>query len=271
MSKDHQDWRRPGDPPEVLLFLGAVLFWIGFTLSTLIIAPLVILSASLPYARRCQVVSLWTGFNLWTLRVACGLKWQVQGREQLPQEASVVFAKHQSTWETIALQRIFPPLVWVLKRELLRLPFFGWGMAVMEPIAIDRGAGRKAVEQVVEQGRERLARGRWVMVFPEGTRVPPGKRGRYRVGGAVLAERTGAPVVPVAHNAGEYWPRHSFIKRPGTIRVCIGPPIHSRGKTAQEIVREAETWIEHTMKEITTRPELYASPEGAERVEQIPR
>jgi 1-acyl-sn-glycerol-3-phosphate acyltransferase len=147
-------------------------------------------------------------------------------------------------------QEIFPPQTWVLKRELMWIPFFGWALALLHPIAIDRGSGRKAIEQVVAQGRDRLRSGIWVVVFPEGTRVAPGTRRRHGIGGAVLAAETGYPVVPVAHNAGSFWPRRSFFKRPGTVRVVIGPVIEAQGKTAEEIRDLAEKWIENKMREL---------------------
>ncbi|MEE8482371.1 MAG: lysophospholipid acyltransferase family protein, partial [Acidiferrobacterales bacterium] len=176
-------------------------------------------------------------------------------KENIPQGAVIIMGKHQSTWETFAFQQIFPPQVWVLKRELLRLPFFGWALALMEPIAINRGAGHRAVEQIIEQGRKRLQEGRWVTVFPEGTRVPTGKRRRYGMGGAVLAAETGFPVLPVAHNAGTYWPRRSVKLHPGTIRVVIGPVIDPKGLTAEEIRDRAEDWIETKMMELEGRSE----------------
>jgi len=138
-----------------------------------------------------------------------------------------------------------------MKRELLWVPFFGWALAILGSIAIDRKAGRKAIDQLVTQGRQRLEDGRWVVVFPEGTRIAPGQKGRYRIGGAVLAEQSGHPIVPVAHNAGEFWPRHGFLKRPGVIQVVIGPPISSRGRMAADILKEAEMWIEDTMGRIS--------------------
>jgi 1-acyl-sn-glycerol-3-phosphate acyltransferase len=200
---------------------------------------------------RYAVATRWARLNLWWLRYSCGLTYRVTGRENIPKDTAIIFSKHQSTWETLALQEIFPPQVWVLKRELLRVPFFGWGLAMVGAIAIDRKAGRKAVEQLVTQGRQRLETGRWVVVFPEGTRMAPGERGRYRIGGAVLAEQTGHAIVPVAHNAGEYWPARSFLMRPGEIQVVIGPPIQSQGRSAAEILRQAEAWIEDTMARIS--------------------
>jgi 1-acyl-sn-glycerol-3-phosphate acyltransferase len=233
-----------------LLYIRSVLFWVGFALSTVLFALISPLTLPFNWHGRFGIMSQWTRFNVWWLRVTCGLGYEVQGQEHLAGEAGVLLCKHQSTWETIALQRFIPPQVWVLKRELMRIPFFGWGIAVTEPIAIDRGAGRRALEQLVEQGRDRLERGLWVVTFPEGTRVAPGERGRYKLGGAVLAARTGRPVVPVAHNAGIYWPRHSFIKYPGTVRVEIGAPIETRDREPEAILKEAEEWIESRQKEL---------------------
>lgn len=186
------------------------------------------------------------------LKRLCNLSYEVEGRENVPQGSAIIFSKHQSMWETLGLQLIFPPMVWVLKKSLLWAPFFGWALALLEPIPIDRGSGRKAVAQIATIGKRRLDAGRWVMIFPEGTRVPPGTHKRYGIGGGVLAEKSGYPVVPVAHNAGEYWRRRDLIKHPGVIRVAIGPAIDSKGKSAEEIVKAAEYWIETKMQEITT-------------------
>ncbi|HSO06851.1 MAG TPA: lysophospholipid acyltransferase family protein, partial [Pelomicrobium sp.] len=156
----------------------------------------------------------------------------------------------QSAWETLAFQEIFPPQVWVLKKSLLWIPFLGWGLGMMSPIAIDRKRTREAMKHTVELGRRRLDYGFWVVIFPEGTRVRPGERGRYRSGGAVLAVETGAPVVPVAHNAGRVWPKNSFVKHPGTVTVSIGPPIATPGRDAADVIREVEDWIETEMARI---------------------
>lgn len=233
------------------LFSRSLLFALGMWLSTLVIAPLAVLTFPLPFAGRYAFISQWARFNLWWLRITCGLTYRVQGHENIPPGNAIVFCKHQSAWETLALQRIFPPQVWLLKRELLWVPFFGWGLAMLEPIAIDRRAGRRAVDQLVRQGKERLGNGRWVVIFPEGTRVPPGQTGRYGIGGAVLASASGYPVVPVAHNAGEFWPRRGFIKRPGVITVAVGPPIESRGKDPDVIKEEAKIWIEGQCREMS--------------------
>jgi 1-acyl-sn-glycerol-3-phosphate acyltransferase len=162
----------------------------------------------------------------------------------------IVLSKHQSAWETLAFQVIFPRQVWVVKRELLWIPFFGWGLAMLSPIAIDRGAGRRALSQLLEQGRERLARRYCIVIFPEGTRVAPGNRGQYRAGGAWLAVKTATPVLPVAHNAGELWPRHALVKRPGLITVSIGAPIDPRNLTPDELNQRVEEWIEGEVRRI---------------------
>lgn len=236
--------------PPALAFRSA-LFSLVFIVTVPLFALLVVLCFPFPFRTRYAVATRWSRLNLWWLARICNLRYEVSGREHIPAETAIIFSKHQSTWETLALQEIFPPQVWVLKKELLWVPFFGWGLAMLGSIAIDRKAGRKAIEQLVTQGRQRLESGRWVVVFPEGTRMAPGQKGRYRIGGAILAEHTGHSVVPVAHNAGEFWPRRGFIKRPGVIRVVIGPPIPVQGRTAADILKDAENWIEQTMGEIS--------------------
>lgn len=222
-----------------------LLFYAGIILAMLVYAPLSLLILPLPYPRRYRIVSQWTRFALWWLRATCGLDFEVDGREHVPAGPAIILCKHQSAWETMAVQLIFDaPLVFILKRELLWIPLFGWGLATLRPIAIDRGGGLRAARQTVEQGLERLQNGSWVVVFPEGTRVPPGETGRYLPGAGMLAEAAGCPVVPVAHNAGYFWPKNSLAKKPGTIRVVIGPPIDPRGMSAKEITRAAADWIE---------------------------
>jgi 1-acyl-sn-glycerol-3-phosphate acyltransferase len=226
-----------------------------YVLSTVVWASLSMLAAPLPYRWRYWFVTRWTHFNLWALERICRIRVDVRGLEHIPaQGGGIVMAKHQSAWETLALQRWFSPQTWVLKRELLRLPLFGWALALLDPVAIDRGSGASAMRQLCRQGAERLAHGRWVVIFPEGTRVAPGQHGRYHIGGAMLAERTGAVVIPVAHNAGRHWGRNGFIKRPGVIKVRIGPPLPTDGKRAAEILRMVEDWIEGQMAEIERDP-----------------
>lgn len=247
----------------------STIFSLGMLLSTLVMAPISVLTFPLPFLWRYRVISQWARFNLWWLEATCKLSYRVEGLEHITEQNGVILCKHQSAWETLALQRIFPPQVWMLKRELLWIPFFGWGLAMLEPIAIDRGSGRKAMAQLLEQGRKRLESGRWVVIFPEGTRVAPGQRRDFRRGGATLAATTGFPVVPVAHNAGEYWPRRSFIKRPGVIRVVVGPVIETQGRTAEEINAEAQQWIESTMQEISFRDRAGVAVHNA-AVERVP-
>ncbi len=236
-----------------MLFLRSALFNLLMLLTVFVFAPLALLTFPLPHSLRYRFISQWARLQVLLVRVLCGVRYRVEGREHLPKGPVIILAKHQSAWETIAFQKIFPIQTWVLKRELLLIPFFGWGLALMKPIAIDRGAGRKAVTQVIEQGKARLAEGIWIVVFPEGTRMAPGTTRRYGIGGAALAAESGYPVVPVAHNAGSFWPRRGFLKKPGTIHVVVGPVIHTHGKNAEEINRAAEEWIEKKMVELEKR------------------
>ncbi len=233
-----------------MIALRSLVFTIGMVVSLLPFSLLAVLLFPLPPITRYRIIKQWARFVLWWLRITCRLDYEVEGIENLPAGPAVILAKHQSAWETMAFQNIFPPQVWVLKRELLWVPFFGWGLAATQPIAIDRASHRKALDAVVRIGKQRLDAGRWVVVFPEGTRMPPGVRGKYNPGGALLATKTGYPVVPVAHNAGHYWPRRGFLKRPGRIRVVIGPTLHSDGKSAKQVMQAAETWIEDTAADL---------------------
>jgi len=234
-------------------YLRSALFNLLMLLTVLVFAPLALLTFPLPHPLRYRFISQWARLQTWLVGVLCGVRYRVEGREHLPKGPAIILAKHQSAWETIAFQKIFPIQTWVLKRELLLIPFFGWGLALMKPIAIDRGAGRKAVTQVIEQGQARLKEGIWIVVFPEGTRMAPGTTRRYGIGGAALAAESGYPVVPVAHNAGSFWPRRGFLKKPGTIHVVIGPVIHTHGKSAEEINKQAEEWIEGKMRHLENR------------------
>lgn len=205
--------------------------------------------ASFPFSAHTRYRII-TGYNrnvIWLARWVLGIRYVVRGREHLPTVPAVIMAKHQSAWETVAFLCLFPPVAAVIKQELLDLPFFGSAYRMLSPIAIDRSAGRAALKKIVEQGRDKLAQGFWVLVFPEGERVAPGEKGRYGIGGGWLAANAGAPVVPVAHNAGEVWGKDAFIKRPGKITISIGPLITTTGKSASDIMREAETWIENEM------------------------
>ena len=219
-----------------------------YTLLQIIITPPYALIAlvTFPFSPliRYRVISGWAKIMLFLARVICGVRYQVLGAEHIPSIPCIVLSKHQSAWETMAFQQIFPPQVWVLKRELLRIPFFGWGLAMTSPIAIDRASRGEALKQMLEQGKDRLQQGFWIVIFPEGTRMAPGQAGKYRIGGAWLATHTGALVVPVAHNAGEFWGKNSFIKLPGTITVSIGVPINPAGMKPDELNVRVEAWIE---------------------------
>ena len=210
-------------------------------------ALLALLLIPMSAPRRSHIVAGWARFVVRWLNLSCGLRHRVIGREHIPAQPCIILAKHQSAWETIAFQDIFPPQIWVLKRSLLLIPFFGWALWALRSIAIDRSAGREALKQLVSQGKERLAMGLSVVVFPEGTRVAPGSKGKYQVGGAWLATHSGATVIPVAHNAGEYWRKNSMLKYPGTITVSIGKPIDATGMKADELNRVVEDWIEAEM------------------------
>jgi 1-acyl-sn-glycerol-3-phosphate acyltransferase len=230
-----------------MLLLRSLIFVFFHVLTAIVFSLLGVLLWPLPFKWRYIAVSRWALLNLWLLEKICGVRYEVEGRENISDQASVILCKHQSSWETLALQAVFPPQVWVLKRELLWIPFFGWGLASLKPIAIDRAAGRQALNQIIEQGKKRLSAGYWVVVFPEGTRIPSGKMGRFGVGGAKLAVEAGVPITPVAHDAGKAWPRHGFIKYPGVIKLIIGPVISSQNQTAVELNQIVHQWMTDQM------------------------
>lgn len=237
-----------------MVVLRSLLFNLLMLVTVVIYALLSLFTLPFSGLTRYRFISHWARLQVWLLKAVCNLTYRVEGRENLPDGPAIILSKHQSAWETLAFQVIFPPQVWVLKRELLLIPFFGWGLAMTQPIAIDRRGGARALEQIVKQGRDRLDSGRWVVVFPEGTRVGPGQTKRHGIGGAMLAAETGYPIVPVAHNAGSFWPRHGFIKRPGVVSVIIGPAIDSRGRSAQQIRDTAERWMRQAMVELERCP-----------------
>jgi len=228
----------------------SLLFALYQALITPAFALLALLTFPLTLRLRYRLITAWSRLMLTAAERICGIRYRVLGAERIPAPPFIVLAKHQSAWETLAFQVIFPQQVWVVKRELLWIPFFGWGLAMLSPIAIDRAAGARALRQLLDQGRERLARGFCIVMFPEGTRMPPGTRGPYQAGGAWLAVQTATPVVPVAHNAGLLWRRKAFLKHPGLITVSIGPPIDPRGLTHQELNRRVEDWIETEMQRL---------------------
>ena len=233
----------------MMLFLRSLLFYIGEILAIFVFTPLVLLP--LPHRYFYTVMTKWAYFVRWWLEKTCQLNYQVQGLENLPSTPAIILSKHQSAWETIVFPTIFPMQTWVIKRELFWVPLFGWVLASLKPIAIDRKNIRQSMRKILTQGKQRLKEGIWIVFFPEGTRLQPGEKKRYGIGGALLAAESGYPVVPVAHNSGEFWPPRSFIKWPGTIQVIIGPVIGPKGRTAKEINALAKTWIENTMSDYT--------------------
>lgn len=230
-----------------MIYIRSFIFNLGMWIFTIPFTTIGLLTFPFPAQTRYRFLSLWARCMLWWLRISCGLSFNVKGRENIPNSPSIILCKHQSAWETLALQLIFPPQVWVLKRSLLLIPFFGWALALTSPIAINRAAGREALKQLVTQGKDRLAKKFWVVIFPEGTRTAPGKRGKYHIGGAWLATHTQTQVVPVAHNAGEFWRKNSWLKHPGVIQVSIGKPIQSADLKPDALNQQVEDWIETEM------------------------
>ncbi|MEF8734131.1 MAG: lysophospholipid acyltransferase family protein [Candidatus Accumulibacter meliphilus] len=244
-----------------MVVIRSTLFLLLVSLWTIPFGVLVTLAIALPITARYAIIAFWRSGFMALSRHVLGIRYQVIGRENIPARPSIVLAKHQAAWETVGLQEVFPPLVFVLKKELLRVPFFGWGLAALKMISIDRAAAKDALKQIFDQGGDRLAAGYWVVIFPEGTRVAPGETCRYKPGGAHLAVRTGALVVPVAHNAGEIWGRDAFRIKPGLITVSIGPPIDPAEKSATRINTLAAAWIEEEMRRLS--PHRYPAPAAA--------
>ncbi|MBK1725961.1 lysophospholipid acyltransferase family protein [Halorhodospira neutriphila] len=234
-------------------WIGSLLHWLVIVVSAPLWALASLTTWPLSYPVRYRVTIGWAHLVIRSFELLCGVRYRIEGLENIPAQPAVVMAKHQSVWETLALARWFRPQTWVLKRSLLRIPFFGWGLRLLEPIAIDRQSAAAARQEVLRQGVDRLQRGRWVVVFPEGTRMPPGQKGRYRSSGAEVAQRAGRPVVPVAHNAGALWPRDGLLRRSGTLEVRIGPPIPTEGRSPAEVTAEVEAWIEARMAELPQR------------------
>ena len=229
-----------------------ILFLVYQALITPVYAVVMLATFWLPRVPRYRIAAHWCRMSLLGARWICGVRWRVEGLDRLPRTPHVVMSKHSSTWETLALNIWLPPLAFVAKQELLKLPFFGWGFALASPITIDRKAGRDAMEQIVEQGRERFAQGFWIVVYPEGTRIRAGTRGRYKTGGARLATALDVPILPVAHNAGWLWPKGTVAKRAGEITLVFGTPIVSRGKDPAALTAEVETWIEAEVARLGT-------------------
>lgn len=232
-----------------MLRLRSAVFDVLFSLSVGVFSTLIVLSWPLPLPAREMVARWWGRVVLFLLRVICRIHYRVEGRENLPEGPAVILSKHQSTWETMAYRAIFPmQLSWVVKKSLLRIPFYGWALKALEEIGIDRDAGREALRQIERLGAEHIRAGRWVVIFPEGTRVPYGEVGRYAQGGARLANVAAVPVVPIAVDSGRCWPHRERLRYPGTITVRIGPPIDAAALGPARTTQAVRDWIEGEMQ-----------------------
>lgn len=257
-----------------MLSLRAALFYAGYTLATIVWGTLGTLFGWLfPYRLRFRlIIGCWTAFCLFWLRVTCGIRARVIGRENVPAQPCIVLCRHESTWETLFLQHLFVPQATLIKRELLHIPFFGWAFRTLRPIAIDRRQQRKALRTLIDQGRARLEQGIWVVLFPEGTRMPAGQLGRFQPGGAALAAATGAAVLLVAHDAGSFWPAHRFLKYPGEVTLIIDTPIDTAGLSTKEIQALIAERFEALMRQLPGRDAIAAAPAagtaGAEPVKR---
>lgn len=248
-----------------MIVLRSALFMLLLVLTTPLVVLAVLCAFWAPSRRRRLLAMPWVRFVMWAIRHVLGIDHRIEGGENIPAGPCVVLAKHQSAWETFALQTIFPLTSFVYKRELHWLPFFGWGLKLMPFVGIDRAAGKAALKQVIERGKRRLDEGYTVVIFPEGTRVAPGERREFKIGGAWLAVAANVPAVPVALDSGECWPRRAFLKRPGTVTVSIGPAIATAGKKPGEVNAQAEEWIQREMRRISPHryPDADASPAPA--------
>ncbi|BBB65442.1 1-acyl-sn-glycerol-3-phosphate acyltransferase [Undibacterium sp. YM2] len=242
-------------------FIRSLIFLLVMAVVTVVWAPISMLFAFLPYNQRYYITARWNVTIIWAAKVICGIRYQTKGFENFPDGPAILLSKHQSAWETIFLLMATPrPLVFVFKKEITYIPFFGWAISMLRMIPIDRSKGKDAFAHVVTQGRKRLADGQWIIMFPEGTRIPVGKKGQYKGGGARLAVETNTPVVPIALNSGECWPKNSFTKLPGTVTVSVGKPIPPNGMNAVELMQEVEKWIEAEMRVIS--PQVYQSEQS---------
>ena len=235
-----------------MLTLRSNLFTFLYMLTGIVYGTLSLLICWLPKRLRHRLIVSWTALSMLLLRLCCGVRYQVKGLHHIrdAKQPLVIMSKHQSTWETLFLQRACFPASTVLKKELLKIPFFGWGLSMLSPIAIDRSNPREAIKQIKAGANKRLQQGYHVIIFPEGTRVKPGEKNKYARGGADIAISSGSDIVPVALNSGQFWPTDSKQKIPGVIQVVIGPPISSAGKNSKSLTDEVEHWIETQMLEL---------------------
>ncbi len=235
-------------------FTRSVLFYLIYLLVMVIFGTFsCTIGIFLPYKIRQNIVTWANAIIIKWLNISCGITLQVDGLENVPSSPCVILSKHQSGWETFYLQRLLRPVSTILKKELFWIPFFGWGLYFMHPIAIDRSNPREAMKQILSQGKRRLAQGNNILIYPEGTRTPVGKIGNYGRSGAALAIAAGVPILPVAQNAGYCWPAHKFIKWPGRIHVVIGKPIDTNGTDSRQLTEQVKDWIETTQQTLSHR------------------
>jgi 1-acyl-sn-glycerol-3-phosphate acyltransferase len=227
-----------------MLFLRSLLYFLGSAIVLIVLVTIALVLFFIPLKARYAILSKWSFFCMWWLRITLNIKFNVIGKENIPNTACVIISNHQSTWETLAFQQIFPHQTWVLKQELLQIPVFGWGLLLLKPIIIDRGEKLKALKKMIKQGADRLKEGIFVVVYPEGTRQPYGQLGEYQNGAIAISKKTGCDILPVFHNAGKLWPKGSFVKHPGIISVVIGEPISVQGKSATELTKEIKDWTQ---------------------------
>ncbi|HEV3430576.1 MAG TPA: lysophospholipid acyltransferase family protein [Paraburkholderia sp.] len=241
---------------SLLLFIYLIVYTMPYATACFIAFPF------MNATRRYWMAVGWCRSTLFVARWLVGIRYRIEGMENLPNGPAVLLSKHQSAWETLAFPALMPrPLCYVFKRELMFVPFFGWALGMLKMVHINRKEGKNAFTSVIRQGKLRMAEGAWVIMFPEGTRIPVGKTGKYKTGGPRFAIETGAPVVPIAHNAGHVWPRNSFIKYAGIVTVSIGKPIDTTGLTPDEVNTRVETWIEAEMRRID--PDAYRETDGS--------
>ncbi len=236
---------------KLTLFIRSLIFSIFLIVGIIFYSVICLIAFIFPLRIRYLIIKSWTLAVIWVLKVVCRITYTLEGLENIPTDRNgILMSKHQSAWETFFLPGFFNEIAIIVKRELLWIPFFGWGLASIEPIAINRSNKARAMDQIITKGKECLDNGRWILVFPEGTRIPVGHVGHYRLGGARLAVATEYPIIPVAHNAGHFWPRRKFIKNPGNVHVVFGPLIETKNRAADEVLAEVKNWIETTMKRI---------------------
>ncbi len=245
-NTSHQD-------PRPKNHIGSALLFVGIFSTATIAGLLILLTTPFSFSIGYRVSKAWCTVVLWMAKVFCGLTYEVEGMERIdPQQPAIVLSNHQSAWETLALRHILPTQSVLLKRSLLMFPIWGWALGIVKSIAIDRNNQRAALRILLEKGALYLSQGLWIVIFPEGTRTAAGEVRKFSAGGAMLAQKTGFPVIPLAHNAGDFWPRYSFFKYPGVIKVKIGPIIETQGRKAADINADAEAWIAQAIKDMNS-------------------